>query len=127
MSTNPNPIPASGPDLLASLAVGVRLMDSHGIAPWSLQINRGERKVEASIARDELDRLVPHVDGARVVVNGMFVHLNGSVDGVPVEFYANAEDADLIGASLDRQNLRLMRRTRTVTTTRTTTRKAAQS
>jgi hypothetical protein len=51
------PAPASGPDLLASLAVGVRLMDSHGIAPWSLHINRGERKVEAYIARaDEIER-----------------------------------------------------------------------
>jgi hypothetical protein len=42
----------------------------------------------------------------------MFVHLNGSVDGVPVEFYADAEEGDLIGASLDRQNVREMRRTR---------------
>jgi hypothetical protein len=112
MSTNPTPIPASGPDLLASLAVGVRLMDSHGIAPWSLHINRGERKVESYVARDELDRLVPDVDGARVVVTGMFVHLNGSVDGVPVEFYADAEDADLIGASLERSNVHFMRNPR---------------
>jgi hypothetical protein len=102
------PAPASGPDMLASLAVGVRLMDSHGIAPRSLHINRAERKAESYIARHELARLVPHVNGARVVVNGMFVHLNGSVDGVPVEFYADAEDADLIGASLDRQNVRYM-------------------
>jgi hypothetical protein len=106
------PAPASGPDLLASLAVGVRLMNSHGVAPWSLYINRDSRAAESYIERVELDRLVPHVDGARVVVNGMFVHLNGSVDGVPVEFYADAEDADLIGASLDRQNVREMRRTR---------------
>jgi hypothetical protein len=42
----------------------------------------------------------------------MFVHLNGSVDGVPVEFYADAEEGDLIGASLERQNVHFMRNPR---------------
>ena len=117
MSIQPtHPPRATAADLALAFVTVARVLDSHGIAPWSMHVNQGDLKCEVYVSRDEFTRLVPDVDGAALVVNGEFMHLNGTVEGVAVEFYADAEDADRIAASLASEDRFFRTHLRTVAT-----------